>query len=475
VDDQALPTRRLTPSLGGAGPAARGWSRATVPAAVCGAAAAAAAWMVAHGATRMVVAGCGAVVLGVALLRSPRLGLLVGAAMVLTLPYSYELGSPLLTGYRVAALLALAVVLDATRTRWCAIDIAFAALVAYVFARWWFSPPMPGSGRILVGEMTPAAFYLAARLWWRGRARTLQWVLLVGAAVGALTVLREAIQGSAIYSDPGSYSWNEEPGSIFRAGGIFASPPGAAAVLSMAALASLPLVRASRGRAKVAAIACLTLCAVAIFFTYTRAGLIGFVAGGILYLVLSRSPLLSLGRVIVGALLLILAFMVALPALDRSTTFQEGFLRKGNLAARESYWALAVPITTRDAGSFAFGIGVNATLSGRFGGPVQAAVAEAPVLTVNGTHNQYVLALLEQGAVGAGLFVAWLLLSLGTGLRLRGDPDAAAFTAGVLAFGIMASINNLLLHTPSLSLLALCVGVLAAMSARPRRAGRDPR
>jgi O-antigen ligase len=423
-------------------------------------------WLVVNDATKVALVGIAAAALGFALRSRPRVGLPLGVVLMATLPAWYRLGSQWLSVPRVAALIALVVVLDRARTRWSVLDTAFAAMLVYAVAEWWLSPPVPHGARILFGQLTPAAFYVAARLWWRGSARTLLWAVLLGAVVGALSIMRESLHGAVIYSDPDSYFWNADETSIFRPGGVFGSPPGAATVLSMAALASLPLVRMSTGRARLLAIVGETVCVVALILTYTRAGLIAFALGGVVYLFLSRSSLLAAGPLLIGALALYLALALALPTVEQSRTFQQGVLRKGNLEARESYWALALPIATRDTRTAIFGIGLNSTLSGRYGGRVQAPLAESPALTLHSTHSQYVVTLLEQGAIGLCLFVAWLLLSLATGLRLRGDPVAAGLTASVVAFAVVASVGNSLWHAPSFAFLALTTGLLAAMSAR---------
>lgn len=430
--------------------------------------------LIVRGDAKLAVVGIATAPTALALLRRPRLGLLLGVALLLVLPYWYRLGVQPASAYRVAALLALAVLIDATRTRWCRVDTAFVAMLGYVVIRWWFSRPLPDQ-QIFFNEWTPATFYFAARLWWRGDARVLLWVVLVGGAVGALTVVRESLHGSVIYSDPTSYAWKAESGGLFRPGGIFGSPPGAATVLSVAALAGLPLVRMYGGRMRSLAVAALLACLVGLVLTYTRAGLIAFGAGVVLYLFLSNSPLISSGRAVIAVLALFLGVMLALPTLQHSRTFQEGVLRRGTLASREGYWKLALPIVTRDARTAVFGAGVNATLVGRFGGVVPGALAAAPVLTIHGTHNQYVLTLLEQGVVGLSVFVAWLLMSVWSGMRLRGDPVAGGLTASVLAFAMVATVDNVLLEPPSFALAALMTGLLAAMSAARGVGGRGRR
>jgi O-antigen ligase len=397
-------------------------------------------------------------------LRRPLNGLLLGAALILVVPYWYTLGVPQAAVFRIAALLALASCLFASGWRPVTVDLTVFLLAAVTFLGWLLRSDRSGLGPIVVNQLLPLGFYVSARVVPGVRVPRVMLMIFAAGVAGALSVYYEAAVGHAFFVDEQSYSWNASDSTIFRAGGVYGSPPGAATVLAMSALCGLPFVRSAVGRRRALSVGCLALIVGGCIVTFTRASVIGLGAGLLVYLWLSRSPLLRPSRVAVGAALVCCTVLLVLPALEQSTLFQRGVVRPGNLAGRASYWRLAIPIAETSAANLSVGIGSARMLAARQGGSIPAELAAAPVLIDHGTHNQYVLALVEQGLVGLGALVAWLAATVLMGVkRIRaGDPATAALVGSMIAFAVVLLANNAILHPPSFSIAAMTSGLLAA-------------
>jgi O-antigen ligase len=391
---------------------------------------------------------------------------------MLVVPYWYTLGIPQAAVFRVAAMLALASCLFASGWRPVAIDLTVFLLVVVTLLGWLLRSDRSGLGPIVVNQLLPLGFYVSARLVPEARVPRVMLVIFAAGVVGAFSVFFEAAVGHVFFVDATSYSWNASDSTIFRAGGVYGSPPGAATVLAMSALCGLPFVRSTVGRRRAVSIGCLALIVGGCVVTFTRASVIGLGAGLLVYLWLSRSPLLRPSRVAIGAALICCTLLLVLPTLEQSTLFQRGVVRPGNLAGREAYWRLAIPIAEADSANLSVGIGSARTLAARQGGNIPAELAAAPALIDHGTHNQYVLALVEQGLVGLSALVAWLAATVLTGVRRirAGDPTTAALVGCMTAFAVVMLANNAILHPPSFAIAAMTSGLLAArLFNRPAR------
>ncbi len=391
--------------------------------------------------------------------------LAVAVLLALAVPSWYEFGVPQAAVFRIAAVAALTTALFARRVRITFADGMIAAFVLITVFGWLLQDAQPGVGKIVLNEMIPVGFYVAARSLPSAQIRRVMTVAVAAGVVGAITVIGEFLVGHVVFADPTSYSWTSSEGTIFRPGGIFGSPPGAATVLAITILCGIPV--ASGATTKWRAIQKLSVAtmAVACVLTFTRAGLIGLGVGLLVYLWLMRSSFITPARLVFAGLLLFVAVLVVLPQLEDTRTFQQGIVRPGDLAARESYWKLALPIIVASPHNAIFGIGSERTLIPRYGGTMPAALASAPVLVQRGTHNQYVLTALENGAVGLLALVLWLALTIRMGLRTarkEHDPLSAALVGALLAFAVTMSADNALLDPPCFAAVALVAGLIVA-------------
>lgn len=392
-------------------------------------------------------------------------GVIGGLALLLVIPSWYTLGTPQAGVLRVACLFALTTWLFGQRRRLTWTDVALGALVLIAVAGLYLQDNQSHAGRILLSELEPLAFFLAARpLSTKAVARLLDVVFLLG-TVGALSVLYEFAAGHLIFQDPSNYYWNPSNTTIFRPGGVFGSPPAAATVLTLTALCGLPAIRRLSGWRRYVASACLLLTLVAMVSTFTRAALVAFALALLGYLWLSRSPLLRPAPVITGLTVLAVVALLLVPRIEGNVVLQRGLIRPGTFTARVSYWGLAMPIATASLKNFVLGIGSEAAEVPLVGGTAPAPLAAAPVLIAHGTHNQYVLVLLEQGLLGLIALVAWLGTAFGTAVSAaRGtrDPVPSALAAGIVAFAVIMLADNTMLNGPSLALGALLTGLTVA-------------
>ncbi len=395
-------------------------------------------------------------------------GLLVGLAMLLTLPYWQTLGSAQAGVLRIASLMAAITWILGRHRKLSPPDFALAALVAVSAVNLYFQDNQPHAARLLIDELEPVAFYLAARQLTRPSVVRVMDVAFFVGMIGALSVLYEAFLGHLVFHDPATYYWNATDSTIFRPGGIFGSPPAASAVLSMTAMCGLPAIRRLTGWRRSAAWICLGVTLLAVVLTFTRAALIGLTVGVLVYLYLSRSVFLRPRAVIAGLTAVAVIAVVLLPTLETSTTFQQGIIRPGTFEERVSYWQLAIPIATSSTHNLIFGIGAEAAEVPVLGGTSPSALATAPVLIAHGTHNQYILTLLELGLIGLIALLAWLGLTLIWGITAAmrdRDPVPAALTAAVAVFAIVMLAGNSMLNGPSLALGALASGLILAYRA----------
>lgn len=393
-------------------------------------------------------------------------GLAVAVILTLAVPYWYTLGSPQVAVFRVAAVCALITALFARNVRLTLVDGAVVAIVLITVLSWLLQDDQPGVGKIVLNEMIPFALYVSARTLSAKHVGQIMTVIVIAGAVGAATVIYEFLAGHVLFVDPASYSWNSSSATIFRPGGFFGSPPGAATVLALAIMCGIPIGNLS-GKWRILNRTALAMMIVACVLTFTRASLIGLGIGFLAYLWLMRSSLVTPTRLLVAVFALSIIVVVVLPRVENTRTFQQGIIRPGNLAVRESYWKLALPIITASPHNAISGIGAEQTLVPRYGGTMPSTLASSPVLIEHGTHNQYILTALEEGLVGLLALVVWIAATIRTGLRtVRREHDSlsAALVGATVTFAVTMLANNALLHPPSFAMIALVSGLIIARS-----------
>jgi O-antigen ligase len=436
-----------------------------------------AAYLVTHGRTHLAVAAIVAAPLGVFLLGRASRGLLLATLLVLLVPFTYTLGLRQASVPRVGAFLALMAVAIAAyegreRMRLAAVDLAVAAFVGLGLVSWQLATHPPHSLRATVNFLIPFAFYVAARRFARGESEAIRWVLLAGGAIGSLTLYYEFfVTHQPLWVDRAAYYWNSGGSFIFRPGGVFGSPPGAATILAMTSLCGLPLAWDTAGRRRLAARVCLALSIGALALTFTRGPFIAFVAGLIVYVLLLRPA--SWGRLVFGtAVVGLLLALVVLPRISSAAWYQKGVLRGGTLAARQSYWALSWPLITNSREHLLLGHGINSLVVGRpeLPGTIDPDIATVPTLSIRGPHNQYVRTLLEEGLVGLGLLLAWLLGAGAMGARAAWRatttvrPFLAAGTAALASVAIGGLVDDVLRHPPTFAVVAVITGMVVSRS-----------
>jgi O-antigen ligase len=222
------------------------------------------------------------------------------------------------------------------------------------------------------------------------------------------------------------------------------------------------------------------VCLAALAVTFTRAGYIGFGAGLLLYGLFSSTKQAAV-RWIVGAMavLAVLNFVV-LPSLNKtsnSSIYKRGVLRQGTFQAREDYWRLALPIATDTPKHLIVGRGYGTLLGGNQGGAVDSSLATAPVLITSGPHNQYVRTMLEEGVVGLGALIIWLVASMQPAVRARGYNAqtrryVAALAAAVLAFAVTSGAGDTFRDAQTIGLISLVTGLCVTTGQLGRRQAR---
>lgn len=360
------------------------------------------------------------------------------------------------------------------RTRLRFVDAAFFALVAVTVASWAFHRDVGVSSKVALESILPFGYYL-----WSRTALTeelldrLRWVLLAAATVGALTVIYEAVHGSAVFQPPQLYQWEGSTTSIFRPGGVFGGSPTAATCLALALLPSLSLVRQ---RPKLAGAPAVLIIA-AIILTFDRAGLLALIGGlAVLALLL---PYRHWGRVAfaalaVGTLVYALISSTAVSSLSSSRLIQEGVIRSSTISQRFTLASLALDAIPATPQGLAFGRGFDALNVPP--GRVSASVAAIPLLSQSGGANDdYLTILIEQGAFGLGLTLLWLGGSLWLGVRtcwrLPAGSDrrmlTAGFTAAMLGYVVAMSGHDAGHSWPMLTMGVFTSGILVSLCSLP--------
>ena len=322
--------------------------------------------------------------------------------------------------------------------------------------------------------LLPLGFYVAPRGFSHGVWVRIFWALFIGGTVASLTVLYEffVIHRPLIHSS--TYLWNPTTSFIFRPGGVFGGPPQAAAALSMTALSGLALLVTTVGVRRRIVWVCLSLSVTALVVTFTRAGMVGFVVGALLFVLLWRP--VAFGRLAYCAAALSIVFVVVvIQHLASSSWYQKGVTRQGTLADRENRWKLAWPLVTNSTQHLLIGHGVNALAVGvpnGLPGTPQPDLAAVPTILDTSPHSQYIRTLLEQGFVGLALLLAWLAGAVGkaaVAIRRRANvadsPFLAACAAGIVSFLVVCLVDDALSTPSSRGIVALLAGLIAVRCA----------
>jgi O-antigen ligase len=240
----------------------------------------------------------------------------------------------------------------------------------------------------------------------------------------------------------------------------------------MTTLCGISLLVTSARTQKLVVWFCLAVSTSGLIVTFTRAGVIGFALGVVVFLALWRP--IALGRLwfwtaAVGVILLI----AVAPHVTGTSWYQEGVTRHGNLADRESRWSAAWPVITNSTTHLVVGHGFNSLLvghpSGLTGEPAPD-LATVPLLIKDSPHSQYIRTLLEQGLVGLGLLLAWLLGSVGKAfgairrgaVSLESRALLASCAAAIMSFMVASAAGDGFRDVSSLALLALITGLVAS-------------
>jgi O-antigen ligase len=438
--------------------------------------------LVAHGRSSVAAAAPLLLVTALFVLRRPENGLLAGTVLILLVPSWYAIGPAQAGVVRIAVLLALSgIVVTAVRgehfhVNVTYVDIFIGGVGAVALISWIVSPPVPRGGQLAFATVLPAGFYVAGRLFSATARTKILWVLMVAGGLSALEILYEFIfVQHSIFIPQDQYIWNGGGGDLFRPGGVFGSPPGAVAVLSMTSLAGASLLSNTAGIRRFVLWACLALSVAAIIITFTRAGMLAIVAGGIVYLALLRPP--SLSRLIyVVTIVVVVASIFLLPRVTGRSWYQEGVERRqvNTLAIRQSYWAGAWPVILNSPAHIFVGHGVNSlnTLpNSRLVQSPQPDIADTP-LASNSPHSQYVRTLVEEGFIGLIVMLGWTVgaaawaafMALRLPFEQRGFYAAGA--AGLISLLSVSFVDDTLRHDPTFAIGALLAGLMMSAAAR---------
>ena len=451
------------------------------------------AWLIAHGGSRHAAAVLALVPLAAFVLRRRENGVLLGTALIILIPWWMTFGSSQLKVSVLASLLALsgtiaALTLSRRRPqRLNFIDVSLAAFLTAAAVSFIFSGPYTYHSLTAFLLFTfPFSFYIGARELGGRAARSICWALLLAGTVASFPLFYEfLITRRPLFQNGNIYYWSVDPGGLFRPGGTFGGPPQAVTALSMTTLAGLSLLVTSSGGRRWIISACVAVSLAGMILTFTRAGLIGFGLGVIVFLAFWRPA--ALGRLAYAIATLGLVFFFAvLPGLVGKSWYQQGVIRHGTFADREVRWRAAWPLITNSPEHAVAGHGINSLFVGHptgLTGQPQADLAAVPILIAVSPHSQYIRTLLEQGFIGLTLLLAWLLGSVAKALRgarsLSRDYDRALLAgsaAGIVSLMIVSLAGDALRDPVSLAIVALLSGMVAGRfeNATTRVRARDP-
>jgi O-antigen ligase len=445
-------------------------------------------WFVARGYAGLSMAAAVALLAAPFLLARPENGLLVGIAVALVVPSTAAFGSGQLRSVSVGVALSLIgfVVLLVRRSdaapRLTIPDWFFFGLVAAAWVSWWVRPHVAHSAQAALSAVVPAGFYVAGRWFGALRWQKLAATVLAAATAGSVTVLYEFLfTHRPLFTNPNSYFWTASGQAIFRAAGVFESPPAAGLTLAMATLVGSSLLATTLGRRQRQVVwVCVAASFVGLIVTFTRASVIAFAVGLMLYLWLLRPG--ALGRLIYATILVgSISVLFVLPHVTRTSWYQASITRPGDLTVRESYWTAAWPVIANSPRHLVFGHGINALYRNRAAltellDP-QPDILSVPTLSTVSPHSQYVRTLVEEGLVGLLLFVGWLGIALIRAVRgafRAAGPHRAALAAcaaALVAFLVNSSVDDTLREWPCFALVALVAGAAVTLAQSAVSAG----
>jgi O-antigen ligase len=408
------------------------------------------------------------------------IGLALGLA-VLAPPSAYIL-APQLDVLRVAVAIPAipaAAALSRSMPRIHRVDLLLVGFLYVALVSWVFGSDA-ANPQLLVGTLIPFAFYAWGRvLCTRENVLTIAWSLVIIGTLASLTVLLEfAVLREPLSIDLAQYDYGPDPalGLIFRPGGTFGSPGGAALVLSMTALLAGALVTITSHWRRRVALVCLVITVLGMIVTFNRGSYIGLALGALGYLVLTL-PRASAWRLARRGAPIAAAVVIAVALVAGSGTFQGGILRPETADYRFSNWSEAADAATGDPVRLLFGEGFNGLLlaSPEYGGvPFGAAVPMDSELISDGPHNQYLLTLLELGILGTALLAAWFFFVIWGGVRAtraadRGSrPILAALSMAVLSYAIACLFGDHLRYDVGVAVMGLLAGGLVSLSGGSR-------
>jgi hypothetical protein len=414
-------------------------------------------------------------VLGWWVIRQHGNGLLLAVGVLLTIPYwsaHVWLAAPLVA--------TLGLVSGKSRIRLRVVDIAFVMLVSVFTMSWFFNPQLDIPVRAFVEGMLPFGYYIWSRFTLNERFLSrLQWTVFLAAAVGASTVLYEAVRGVSVFVDPQRYQWAGSVSAVFRAGGIFGGSPTAATVLAIIALSSAGLYRA-RPRLFLCVLAVILA---AVVVTFDRAGIAAGLAGGTVLALLV--PYRHWGRVAMVALALSIPVYAVttsnstLGRLGANKFVASGIVRSNTVADRQGLFADAAPLLDDSTSHLLFGRGFDALQAL---GRTDSNLAGSTFLrSQNGPNDDYLRAALEQGLLGLVLSLMWLggsvMLGIRYCLRLPRGSDrrilVAGLTSAVLGYMVASLAHDFAHNVADLSVSALLAGVLVGVCSMPSEGRGD--
>jgi O-antigen ligase len=435
-------------------------------------------WLISHGhaglaATAIVAAPALGYIVG-----SPVRGLALALAMVVLVPPTTTFGFAQLGLMRLVAMLVLLALFLDLRTsprvsRLTLVDWAVVGLLVLTLLSWALRPREAHSLRLVSNYLLPLAFFAGGRRFGERNVRRLYAFLFVGAALASLSVLYEAfLAHRPLFTDPTSYYWLASSNNIFRPGGVFGSPPAAAAVLAMAIPCGVALVQRATGPRRLALMALLAVSLAALVVTFTRGPEIGLAVGMVAYAAL-LGPATWARYAYAVAIGAIVATVVLLPQIESTSWFQHGVLRHGTLASRETFWAEAKFVIRDSTQHEIVGHGPDSLIVGLPWAPgdPQSDISRFPDLTFQGLQNQYLRMLVEAGAVGLALFLVWIggAILKGTRAAFRDVPrrrEIAAGVAGCVAFCVTSLVGDTLREPQVFVVAALLSGIVVSLASQ---------
>lgn len=430
---------------------------------------------IARGHTGLAAAAILAAPLLVYLTASPLRALELGLLVMVLSPPETTFGLAQLGEVRVAAMLAiLAVALNLYAhphvSRLTLVDWAVIGLVALTLVSWASGARQPHTFRQVTTYLLPIVFFAGGRRFGERSCHRLYLLLFGATALGSLTVLyEEFVAHRPLFTNPQSYDWLASSQTVFRPGGVFTAAPVAATMIVLTLFGGLLLIGRSSGLRRAVLLALLGISLASLFFTFTRGPAIGLGIGLVLFAVL-RGAARSARYVYAAAIAAVLVAFVVIPGVQSATWYQQGVLRHGTLAARQTYWHEAWVVIRDSTTHELVGHGPASVIVGLpwVPGQPQADIAEFPGLTFVGIQNQYIRLLVELGGLGLALFLGWIggtiLRGARAALRGRHRDEIAAGVAACVAFAVTSLVGDTLWEPQTFATVALLSGIVVSLA-----------